>query len=91
MTCSLILNDSVCNRQISFKRQAILKQDKNNYNALVFVGVSAEGLEQPDQAVAAYKRATDVEPNNPLAWQVRKKTLKGLPLILLSEKGETGK
>ena len=52
--------------------QAILKHDKSNYNALVFVGVSAEGLEQPDQAIAAYKRAIDAEPNNPLAWQVRK-------------------
>ena len=51
--------------------QAILKQDKSNYNALVFVGVSAEGLDQPEQAVAAYKRAIEVEPNNPLAWQVK--------------------
>ena len=50
--------------------QTILKSDKSNYNALVFVGVSAEGLEQPDQAVAAYKRATETEPGNPLAWQV---------------------
>ena len=50
--------------------QAILKHDNNNYNALVFVGVSAEGLEQPDQAVAAYRRAIEAEPNNPLAWQV---------------------
>ena len=78
---NLILKDaSVCNMQISFKRQTILKQDKNNYNALVFVGVSAEGLEQPDQAVAAYRRATDAEPNNPLAWQVKKTTLKNFSI-----------
>ena len=46
----------------------------------MFVGVSAEGLEQPDQAIAAYRRATDVEPNNPLAWQVKEKALKLLSL-----------
>ncbi len=52
-----------------------MKSDKSNYNALVFVGVSAEGLEQPDQAVAAYKRATEAEPGNPLAWQVNRNKL----------------
>ena len=51
--------------------QGILKQDKGNYNALVFVGVAAEGLEQPDQAIAAYKKAIDVDDTQPLAWQVR--------------------
>ena len=45
-------------------------QDKNNYNALVFVGVAADGLEQAEQALKAYRRAAEVEPNQPLAWQV---------------------
>ncbi|XP_061172794.1 superkiller complex protein 3-like [Saccostrea echinata] len=49
--------------------KGILAQDKSNYNALVFVGVAADGLDQPDQAVKAYRRATESEPDQPLAWQ----------------------
>lgn len=47
-----------------------MAQDKNNYNALVFVGVAADGMEQFDQAEKAYKRATDAAPDQVLAWQV---------------------
>lgn len=47
-----------------------MAEDKNNYNALVFVGVAAEGLEQFDQALKAYRRATEVSPEQLLAWQV---------------------
>lgn len=47
-----------------------MAQDKSNYNAFVFVGVAADGLEQADQAVKAYRRATEVDPEQPLAWQV---------------------
>ncbi len=44
--------------------------DRANYNAYVFIGVAAEGLEQPDQANLAYRKATELEPDNLLAWQV---------------------
>ncbi|KAL5004759.1 hypothetical protein ScPMuIL_018215 [Solemya velum] len=47
----------------------VLTQEKNNYNALVFVGVAAEGLEQTDQALKAYKRAIESIPDKVLAWQ----------------------
>ena len=50
--------------------QAALAEDANNYNALVFVGVAAEGLEQFDQALKAYRRATEISPEQILAWQV---------------------
>ncbi|XP_076443970.1 superkiller complex protein 3-like [Babylonia areolata] len=46
-----------------------LAEDKNNYNALVFVGVAAEGLEQYEQALKAYHRAAQVSPDQLLAWQ----------------------
>ncbi|NXU78745.1 TTC37 protein, partial [Oreotrochilus melanogaster] len=49
--------------------KAVLKQEKNNYNAWVFIGLAAAELEQPDQAKAAYKKATELEPNQLLAWQ----------------------
>lgn len=52
--------------------QNILKQDINNYNALVFLGVAAEGVNQPEEAQMAYKKAIDVDPTNILAWQVNK-------------------
>ena len=50
--------------------QGVLRQDKTNYNALVFVGVAAEGLEQTDQAIAAFKKAIQTDDTQPLAWQV---------------------
>ncbi|XP_069483747.1 superkiller complex protein 3 [Ambystoma mexicanum] len=49
--------------------KAVLKVEKNNYNAWVFIGVSATELDQPDQAQAAYRKATELEPDQLLAWQ----------------------
>ncbi|XP_071101530.1 superkiller complex protein 3-like [Haliotis cracherodii] len=49
--------------------KTVLASDKTNYNALVFVGVAAEGLEQADQALKAYKKAIDAAPEQILAWQ----------------------
>ncbi len=50
--------------------QAVLKLEKNNYNAWVFIGVAATELQQPDQAQTAYRKATELEPEQLLAWQV---------------------
>ncbi|KAK1176552.1 tetratricopeptide repeat protein 37-like isoform X1 [Acipenser oxyrinchus oxyrinchus] len=49
--------------------KAVLKLEKNNYNAWVFIGVAASELEQPDQAQAAYRKAVELEPEQLLAWQ----------------------
>ncbi|MBN3275788.1 TTC37 protein, partial [Polyodon spathula] len=49
--------------------KAVLKLEKNNYNAWVFIGVAASELDQPDQAQAAYKKAVELEPEQLLAWQ----------------------
>uniref|UniRef100_A0A8C9TJ24 SKI3 subunit of superkiller complex n=1 Tax=Scleropages formosus TaxID=113540 RepID=A0A8C9TJ24_SCLFO len=49
--------------------KAVLKLEKNNYNAWVFIGVSACELDQPDQAQTAYRKASELEPEQPLAWQ----------------------
>ncbi|EDO37642.1 predicted protein, partial [Nematostella vectensis] len=49
--------------------KAALKLEKNNYNALVFVGVCATELGQLEQAQAAYKKASDEDPSQVLAWQ----------------------
>ncbi|MGH0185977.1 UNVERIFIED_CONTAM: hypothetical protein FKN15_020033 [Acipenser sinensis] len=49
--------------------RAVLKLEKNNYNAWVFIGVAASELEQPDQAQAAYRKAVELEPEQLLAWQ----------------------
>ncbi|KAM6224563.1 superkiller complex protein 3 [Rhynchocyon petersi] len=49
--------------------KTVLKQEKNNYNAWVFIGVAAAELEQPDQAQGAYKKAAELEPEQLLAWQ----------------------
>lgn len=49
--------------------KAVLKSEKNNYNAWVFIGLSATELEQPDQAQMAYRKAVELEPEQLLAWQ----------------------
>ncbi|CAM9116435.1 unnamed protein product [Lampetra planeri] len=49
--------------------KAVLKLEKNNYNAWVFIGLAASELEQPDQAHTAYKKAVELEPEQLLAWQ----------------------
>ncbi|XP_045141130.1 tetratricopeptide repeat protein 37 [Echinops telfairi] len=49
--------------------KTVLKQEKNNYNAWVFIGVAASELDQPDQAQGAYKKAAELEPDQLLAWQ----------------------
>ncbi|TSM86011.1 Tetratricopeptide repeat protein 37 [Bagarius yarrelli] len=49
--------------------KAVLKLDKNNYNAWVFIGVAANELEQPEQAQTAYRKAAELEPEQLLAWQ----------------------
>ncbi|NXU58717.1 TTC37 protein, partial [Turnix velox] len=49
--------------------KAVLKQEKNNYNAWVFIGLAAAELEQLDQAKGAYRKATELEPDLLLAWQ----------------------
>uniref|UniRef100_A0A8D3BWL5 SKI3 subunit of superkiller complex n=1 Tax=Scophthalmus maximus TaxID=52904 RepID=A0A8D3BWL5_SCOMX len=51
--------------------KAVLKLEKNNYNAWVFIGLAASELEQPDQSQSAYKKAVELEPEQLLAWQVR--------------------
>ncbi|XP_077457540.1 tetratricopeptide repeat protein 37 isoform X2 [Stigmatopora argus] len=47
----------------------VLKLEKNNYNAWVFIGLAASELDQPDQAQTAYKKALELEPEQLLAWQ----------------------
>ncbi|XP_075960487.1 tetratricopeptide repeat protein 37 [Anarhichas minor] len=49
--------------------KAVLKLEKTNYNAWVFIGLAASELEQPDQAQTAYKKAVELEPKTLLAWQ----------------------
>jgi len=47
----------------------VLNKDKNHYMALVFCGVCLAELEQPDQAIQAYKRATESSPDQEIAWE----------------------
>ncbi|XP_061673335.1 tetratricopeptide repeat protein 37 [Syngnathoides biaculeatus] len=49
--------------------KTVLKLEKNNYNAWVFIGLAASELEQPDQAQTAYRKAVELEPEQLLAWQ----------------------
>ncbi|GIY36108.1 hypothetical protein CDAR_101631 [Caerostris darwini] len=49
--------------------KAVLKSDKNNYNAWVFVGVAAQEIDQPDQSEVAFKKAIEISPDQLLAWQ----------------------
>lgn len=50
--------------------QTVLKDDKTNYNAWVFVGAAAQEIDQLEQSEAAFKRAIEISPEQMLAWQV---------------------
>ncbi|BFY97470.1 hypothetical protein BsWGS_00510 [Bradybaena similaris] len=62
--------------------RAVLAVDKNNYNALVFVGVATEGMDQPAEAVKAYKKAAAHDPDQLLAWQGLSGVLDKKPLLM---------
>ncbi|NP_001153421.1 tetratricopeptide repeat domain 37 isoform X1 [Nasonia vitripennis] len=47
----------------------VLKEDKRNYNALVLMGAAMrEVKELKSQVPKTLKKATDIQPDNPLAW-----------------------
>ncbi|XP_065060206.1 superkiller complex protein 3-like isoform X2 [Rhopilema esculentum] len=47
----------------------VLKIDKSNYHALVFIGLCAKEMEQFEQSRAAYQKAIDQNVEQLLAWQ----------------------
>lgn len=47
----------------------VLNADKNNYMALVFCGLCLVEMQQPDQALQAYKRAVESDPSQLTGWQ----------------------
>lgn len=49
--------------------QKILDALPGNYRALVFLGKAAEGLNQFDHALKAYRQAIDASPEEMIAWQ----------------------
>uniref|UniRef100_A0A8C7ZSN2 SKI3 subunit of superkiller complex n=1 Tax=Oryzias sinensis TaxID=183150 RepID=A0A8C7ZSN2_9TELE len=49
--------------------KTVLKLEKSNYNAWVFIGLAACELEQTDQSLTAYKKAIELDPEQLLAWQ----------------------
>ena len=46
-----------------------LNVDNSNYMALVFYGLCSTEVEQYDQGLQAYKKATEAKPNQLTAWQ----------------------
>lgn len=48
----------------------MLKLDKANYMALVFIGKATAELGKAEKAFAAYKKAIAAHPDQLLAWQV---------------------
>ena len=60
------------NDYLKYFLQNVLKIEKDNYNALVFIGKCATELELFQQAKEAYSRAIDQNESQPLAWQVIK-------------------
>lgn len=47
----------------------VLKEDRSNYVALVLFGASLQESDQHEEAPKAYKKASEVSPEQPLAWQ----------------------
>lgn len=48
--------------------QQVLREEKDNYTALVFMGVSLQETNKLEKAQAAFKAASKINPSNPLAW-----------------------
>lgn len=49
--------------------KSVLKEDKNNYVALVLFGASLQESDQHQEAPKAFKKASELSPELPLAWQ----------------------
>ncbi|KAN0063561.1 Superkiller protein 3 [Thecaphora frezii] len=47
----------------------VLEHEPDNYTANVFLGLALLNLERYDESEAAYRNATQHQPNQPLAWQ----------------------
>ena len=47
----------------------LLDYEPNNYNGLVFLGLSQFNLGKVDRSAKHYKEASEIIPSNPLAWQ----------------------
>lgn len=45
-----------------------MKSDKNNYMGLIFLGISLQEVGPIDQASKAFKKAIQLDANNPLGW-----------------------
>ncbi|KZC12335.1 PREDICTED: tetratricopeptide repeat protein 37 [Dufourea novaeangliae] len=57
-------------QEVLKKCKKILKDDKNNYNALILLAAAMKELEEyKSQAPLVLEKATKIEPNNLLAWQ----------------------
>ena len=48
----------------------MIKLDKGNYHAFVFIGLCAKEMEQFEKSRAAYIKAIEQNPEEILAWQV---------------------
>ncbi|XP_030763307.1 tetratricopeptide repeat protein 37 [Sitophilus oryzae] len=49
--------------------KTILKEDKSNYMAMVFLGFSLQEVGPIEQTPKAFQKAINLAPTNPLAWQ----------------------
>ncbi|XP_023026959.2 tetratricopeptide repeat protein 37 [Leptinotarsa decemlineata] len=48
--------------------KTILREDKSNYMAMVFLGLSLQEVGPAEQAIKAFQKAIEMNPSNPLAW-----------------------
>ncbi|XP_015779373.1 PREDICTED: tetratricopeptide repeat protein 37-like [Acropora digitifera] len=73
-TKALLKNARECIKNKEYKEalkqcKGVLKLDKTNYTALVFIGKCATELDQADQSLMAYRKAIESDETQPLAWQ----------------------
>lgn len=62
------------------KCQKLLKMDKKNYMGLIMLGAAMKDIDEyKSQAPLAYKKAIEVQPDNPLAWRGLVKFYEGQP------------
>lgn len=65
-----------------------MEASPQNYRALVFLGKAAEGLNQYDHSLKAYRQAIDACPDDLLAWQGLNKLYERQPPVQTKEHTE---
>jgi tetratricopeptide (TPR) repeat protein len=68
-----VARDAIAQKNFDYANdlcENILENDPLNYNALVFAGLAQKELQNYEESLIKYRKATQIQPDNTLAYQV---------------------